>query len=267
MSNAGSNSLWGGLQQSLDDLESGNITKAGDDVMDAILGPSYDYTNNIQSPGSLGVGQDGSIGQVITNAEAIGTYTSNLTLGPLQGNQYFLNTGGMCTVSDSGDPNNGKTVPRFTFVNNRMEGGDVLADFPNLSNALGGDLNNFDGLIPGMMGDVVATNPITIINALMLPGTPSCKAYSCPTTDNLGNSTGNQTYYLTPALEQSINHCQTATTANISGVSTSSESFAPFWNSHPAFEPMVKTPGPSTLDKALFAGAVILALGLAVLKE
>jgi hypothetical protein len=264
MSNAGSNSLWGGLQQSLTDLENGNITQAASDVEDAILGPSFDYTSRIQSPSSLGVGQDGSIGQVITNAQAIGTYTSNLTLGPLQGNQYFLNTGGMCTVSSAGDPNNGQTVPRFTFVNNAMTGKDVLADFPGLENALGGDLATFEGIIPGMMGDVVATNPITILNALMLPGTPSCQAYSCPTTDKLGNSTGNQTYYLTPGLEQSIGDCTLQSTANISGLATS-ESFAPFWN--PSFEPMAKPVGPTMTDKILYAGAVLLAIGMATLKE
>jgi hypothetical protein len=196
---------------------------------------TFDYTAGIQSPGSKGVGQSGSIDQVVTNATAIGDYVGNLTIGPLLGNQYFSDSGGSCIVTDPNDPNNGKTVPRSTFVNNRMEGSDIAADFPSLGAALGGDLNTFDGIVPGMMGDLVATNPITIFHALMLPGVPQCKAYSCPTTDSAGNSSGNQTYYLVPGLEQSLQKCQAAATAPIT--SPGIESFSLL---HSSFEPLVK---------------------------
>jgi hypothetical protein len=264
MSNLSSNSLWATLEA---DMESGNFGKAGSDTANAILGPSYDYTAGIQPPASKGVGSDGTIGQIITNAEAIGGYVSNLTLGPLQGNQYFLNTGGMCTVSDPNDPNNGKTVPRATFVNNRMQGGDILADFPTLGQALGGDLNTFDGIIPGMMGDIVATNPVTVLNALMLPGTPPCQAYACPTTDTLGNSTGNAAYYLTPGLETNINDCVAAPTASVSGTPTS-ESFAPYFGGSRIFTPMQQTPvGPTMVDQALYGAAVLGLVGMLVLKQ
>ena len=264
MSNVGSNSLWSTLEA---DLESGNFGKAGSDTSDAILGPSFDYTAQIQPPSYKGVGTDGTIGQVMTNAGAIGDYVSNLTLGPLQGNQYFLNTGGMCTVSDPSDPNNGKAVPRSTFVNNRMQGSDVLADFPSLGQALGGDLNTFDGIIPGMMGDIVATNPVTIFNALMLPGTPPCQAYSCPTTDPLGNSTGNVSYYLTPGLETNVNDCVRASTASVSGT-PGAETFAPYFGGSGVFTPMQKAPsGPTRLDQTLYGLAVLGAVGLLVLKQ
>jgi hypothetical protein len=248
MSNLGSNGFWS-------ELESGNAATA-------VLGPSFDYTAGIQPPSSKGVGSDGTIGQVVTNATAIGDYVSNLTIGPLQGNQYFLNTGGMCTVSDPSDPNTGQTVPRFTFVNNRMQGSDVLADFPSLGQALGGDLNTFDGIVPGMMGDVVATNPITILNALMLPGTPACQAYSCPTTDTLGTSTGNAAYYLTPGLEANINDCVRTSTASVSGTPTP-ETFASYFPGR-GFSPMPRPApsGPTALDKGLYGAALLGVVGL-----
>lgn len=263
MSNLGSNSLWSQLES---DLESGNFGQATGDITDSILGPSYDYTAGIQPPSAKGVGSDGTIGQVVTNADAIGSYVSNLTLGPLQGNQFFLNTGGMCTVSDPSDPNNGQTVPRATWVNNRMQGADVLADFPSLGQALGGDLNTFDGIIPGMMGDLVATNPVTIFKALILPGTPPCQAYTCPTTDKLGNSTGNAAYYLTPGLEANINDCTRASTASVSGI-PAPETFAPVFGS-PSFEPMAKPPrGSSLLEQGLYVLAVAGFLGMLMHKQ
>lgn len=261
MSNLNSNTLWADISQDLADLESGNIDQTSTDVLNQILGPSYDYTANIQPPSAKGVGSSGTVGQVITNADAIGGYVSNLTLGPLTGNQFFMNTGGMCTVSSAGDPNNGQTVPRSTYVNNRLEGSDVLDDFPSLSNALGGDLNTFDGLIPGMMGDLVALNPTTVFNALVLPGTPTCRAYTCPVTDTLGNAVPDQSYYLTPGLETNINRCTPATTAPVT--SPGAETFAPYFGDTRNFEPMAKRPlGPTTTDKVLFAGAVLLTLGL-----
>jgi hypothetical protein len=263
MSNLGSNSIWSQLES---DIESGNFGKATGDATDAILGPSFDYTAGIQPPSAKGVGSDGTIGQVVTNADAIGSYVSNLTLGPLQGNQSFLNTGGMCTVSDPSDPNNGQTVPRATWVNNRMQGSDVLADFPSLGQALGGDLNTFDGIIPGMMGDLVATNPVTIFNALMLPGTPACQAYSCPTTDKLGNSTGNAAYYMTPGLEASIGDCTRANTASVSGT-PGPETFAPVFGS-PSFEPMATLPRASTwVEQGLYGLAIVGFVGLLFSKQ
>lgn len=264
MSLLGSNPIWADLSQDLADIEAGNFSQAGTDVLNQLLGPSYDYTANVQSPDSLGVGSDGSIGQVITNGEAIGTYVGNLTTGPLTGNQYFLNTGGMCTVSSAGDPNNGKTVPRATYVDNRIMGSDVLDGFPSLSNALGSDLNVLDGIVPGMVGDVVAMNPTTLVYSLMLPGTPSCQAYTCSATDVTGLNSSNQTFYVTPALETNLNKCTPATTASLSAT-PSPETFGGY------FEPMAYSSNnvryASTTDKVLYVGAILTIGAMLALKK
>lgn len=265
MASLGSNQLWADLSKDLADLQAGNFSQAGSDVLNQVLGPSYDYTANIQAPSKLGVGTDGSIGQVVTNAEAIGTYVGNLTTGPLTGNQYFLNTGGMCVVTNSNDPNNGKTVPRATYVDNRMMGSDVLDDFPTLSNAIGGDLDTMNGIVPGMVGDLAATNPTTILYSLMLPGTPPCQAYTCQTTDAAGLNTSNQTYYVTPALETNLNKCTVATTGP-----TTTPSPETFWGYHSAFEPTVASSNyryATTTEKVLFAGAILTVGAMLALKQ
>lgn len=265
MSLLGSNPIWADLSQDLADIEAGNFSQAGTDIMNQLLGPSYDYTANVQSPSSLGVGNDGSIGQVITNAEAIATYVGDLTTGPQtgMGNQYFLNTGGMCTVSSAGDPNNGQTVPRATYVDNRMLGSDVLDGFPTLSNAIGGDLNTMNGIVPGMVGDLVALDPSKIIYSLMLPGTPACQAYTCQTTDVAGLNISSQTFYVTPALETNLNKCTPATTASLSDT-PSPETFGGY------FEPMAYSSNvryASTTDKILFVGAVLTIGAMLALKK
>lgn len=267
MSLLGSNQLWADLSQDLADIEAGNFSQAGTDITNQVLGPSYDYTANIQSPSSLGVGNGGSIGQVITNAEAIGTYVADLTTTGPVGNQYFLNTGGMCTVSSAGDPNNGQTVPRATYVDNRMMGSDVLDAFPTLSNALGADLDTLNGIVPGMVGDLVATDPTRILYSLMLPGTPPCQAYTCATTDVTGLNSSNQTFYVTPALETNLNKCTLATTASASAV-PSPETFGGY---HPPFEPMAYSSNnvryASTSDKVLYVGAILTIGAMLALKK
>ena len=188
-----------------------NATSGGGDssITDELLGPSFDYTAAIQSPSQLGVSDNGTIGQVATNAEAIGSYVDSLILsGPL-GNQYFKNTGGTCKAPD------GSTQNRYTYVNNQKTAADLLEPIaeiaPGLGNALQDLGNDFAGIIPGMLGDLAGLNPLNIMNALILDGVPPCQQYSCPTTDSQGNSTGSQTQYVTPALENDLRVC-TATT-------------------------------------------------------
>jgi hypothetical protein len=188
MAELSGNSLW-------NDIETGNST----DLTNRILGPSFDYTQGIQSPSSLGVGSSGDIGQVFTNASAVTTYTEQLLTGPLLGNATFVETGGMCKAPD------GTTVPRWSYIDNRMQGSDILPQ--SLKNALGSDANEFDGIIPGMFGDLLSLNPITPIRALMLDGVPPCKLYSCPCTDANGQNPTNLTQYVTPELEENLDNC------------------------------------------------------------
>lgn len=158
---------------------------------DRVTGPAGDYLSGIQTPAQKGVGQNGDIGQLTTNAGAVGDYVSQLVMGPKLGNATFVETGGMCKAPGGG------IVPRWSYVNNRASGTDVMP--ANVASAIGG--GTLDGIIPGMFGDLAALNPITILNGLVEPGIPDCEAYQCPVTDATGASETQETRFLTPSLE------------------------------------------------------------------
>jgi glutaredoxin len=71
------------------------------------------------------------------------------TVGPL-GNKYFMDTGNSCTATD------GSTQDRYVFVNNIPSG-----RIPFISSAMGTDMTQFEGLVPGVLEDLAAMDPAT----------------------------------------------------------------------------------------------------------
>jgi hypothetical protein len=174
MANLGANPLWD------------NIKNSPSNVSNDILGPSYSYSDNIPGPTSLGVGSNGSFGQVFTNLGAATEYVKLMITGdPPLGNAYYVNTGGTCTAPD------GSTQSRMNFINNISTGKDLVPQSLNELSFLTSDLN---GLIPGVVGDVESLDPLYLFNAMTADGTPACSCYSCPTT------TGTKFGFLTPEL-------------------------------------------------------------------
>lgn len=181
MADLGQNSLWSDLQ------------KNPANVQTDILGPSYSYADNVPGPSSLGVGTDGSFGQLSSNASAVSTYVKTLITGdPPLGNQYFVNTGGVCTAPD------GSTQSRMNYINNKASGADLM---PASMSEIGSD---FNGLIPGIVGDIEGLNPYYMFSALMTDGNPSCQCYKCNVTS--GSSTAFLTTSLSPDFDP--NECQ-----------------------------------------------------------
>jgi hypothetical protein len=180
MADLGKNSLWT------------NLSNKADSVETEILGPDYSYSDNIAPPQALGVGTNGSFGQLITNSEAIESYVKTLITGdPPLGNQYFVNTGGMCTATD------GSLQPRHNYINNMSSG---AADLPAGLQSMGGD---FNGLIPGVVGDIEGLNPMYLFSSLTADGNPPCDCYACPV-----SSGGLQDYFLTPELTPDLEASQ-----------------------------------------------------------
>uniref|UniRef100_A0A6C0I7G4 Uncharacterized protein n=1 Tax=viral metagenome TaxID=1070528 RepID=A0A6C0I7G4_9ZZZZ len=234
------NGLW-------DDIQSGT-----DSALDKVLGPSFDYTSSIRTPPSLGVGTEGDIGQLITNARAVGTYVGDLVTGPGSpyGNEVFVETGGMCKAPGGG------VIPRWSYIDNKLGGEDALP--PNLKNAIGPGL--LDGIIPGMFGDIASLNPIKMMNALYMDGVPVCRAITCPVTDVNGTPGMPSTHFMTPEFEQNMGYCQLAPPVleknleesevaavnarnnppppaeDTSGAPPTSESFSPYFGDH--FSPL-----------------------------
>lgn len=188
MADLSKNSLWAG------------ISERGTNTLDRITGKPANYSALIRTPQALGVGDSGDISQVFTNAAAVGSYVQQLTTGPLLGNASFAETGGMCRAP------NGAVIPRWTYVNNRMRGADVLPE--NMTRVLGGSADTFNGIIPGMFGDIKALNPVTPMNALILDGIPPCNAYSCPVTNEDGSNERYETKFMNYDLEVSMNRCR-----------------------------------------------------------
>jgi hypothetical protein len=159
-----------------------NLTPGSADI----LGPSYSYVDNIPGPSTLGVGTDGTMGQVFTNTGAITEYIKYMITGPAMGNQYFVNTGGTCVATD------GSTQSRHNYINNIANGADLVpANMRSEMSFLSDDLN---GLIPGILGDVEGLDPVYLMTALAADSTPACDCYTCPV------SGGTESHFLTPSL-------------------------------------------------------------------
>jgi hypothetical protein len=164
MADLGSNSLWKDIESAENNAEG-----AVDKVETELLGPSYSYADSITGPTSLGVGSNGSLGQLITNAEAVAYYVEALITGnPPLGNQYFVNTGGMCTAPD------GSLQSRYNYINNMSSGAAAL---PPAISELGAD---FNGLIPGVADDIEGLNPLHLFSSLSADANPQCLCVACP---------------------------------------------------------------------------------------
>lgn len=198
--------MWKSVQSSL--VSAGDDpVGAGNAILDKALGPSFDYLQTIKSPKDRGVGSEGTMDQVGTNANAIFGYVDNLIVGPKVGNQFFKDTGGMCKLED------GTVVPRSSYTNNKLGGDDAAAVLgSSFQKAVAG--NGFDGIIPGAGGDLAAMNPLKIMNGLVLDGVPPCKAWTCPVTDiQSGVDQGLQTKFLATSLEFNMSPCRASTAA------------------------------------------------------
>lgn len=183
-----------------------DIEKESEAAQDKILGPSFDYTATTVPPSAKGVSDDGNIGQVFTNAGAIGSYVNDLIFGGNDpyGNAMFVQTGGMCKAPGGTD------VPRWSYVNNKLSGQDGMP--PSVASAMGG--MRFNGILPGMFGDIAALNPTKTMNALKLDGVPPCELYQCGVTDAIGNGIGAQRHFIVPQFEQNLKYCIKVTDPN-----------------------------------------------------
>ena len=191
MANLGNNSLWS------------DISNGSSNVQTDLLGPEYSYANNVPGPSSLGVGTDGTFSQLGSNAGAVATYVKTMISGdPPLGDQYFVNTGGVCIAPDK------SLQPRSNYINNKPQNQDLMP--PGLKD-LGSD---FNGLIPGTVGDISSLNPLYLFKALTADAEPPCKCYKCDITS--GGATGFLTAELTPDFDpancQEVDPSQCATT-------------------------------------------------------
>lgn len=204
MADIGGNSLW-------KDIE--NVGTGVSNVETEILGPDYSYADTISGPSTLGVGSDGSFGQLGTNASAIAYYVEALITGnPPLGNQYFVNTGGMCTAPD------GTLKPRYNYINNMSSGAAAL---PAAISELGSD---FNGLLPGVADDIEGLNPLHLFTSLLADSNPPCVCLSCPAS----NPAGTDAKFVTQSLSADVpsSQCQVVDPSICLASASTTESFS-----------------------------------------
>lgn len=162
-------------------------------LVKALEGPDYSYIKAMKTPGDLGAGI--KAGDVNANLNAINDYVNVLISGkgparegssdqPI-GDRYFLNTGAKCTAvnivgdcasSSVGCPTIGEgdaaRVPRFTVINNIPSGNNSI--FPDKLSSTGTGFDSFEGILPGIVDDIVEFNPAAMFSAFLLPPYPQC---------------------------------------------------------------------------------------------
>lgn len=161
-----------------------NIKKGVNNLTTSIVGPNYDYTNNIKDTDKMGLGTRG--GDITKNISGIISYIDILIDGtgeavmntrPLNpnkrnskntpaGNKFFLKTAGKCR-----DIATGELVERSMYINNQPQSVVNWLPTPRSLN-LGG---NFRGYAPSILNNIGEMNPVRMFRGFIMGSTPDCK--------------------------------------------------------------------------------------------
>jgi len=186
--------------------------------MEEYVGPEYNYGKYIKNPDEMDMSEKGTMLQLANNMIGITAYSDLLvsgnsnakkTRGPL-GGQFFINTGGKCKPAkykgkdDNGKPQYeedkpGDTAKRWVYINNQPKGIDPLT----------GIKHGMKGLVPGIMENSAALNPMAMMSAMAQPAVPYCKKITRSTT-NKGNQSKHVAYSDIPegfvTMYKALNH-------------------------------------------------------------
>ena len=154
------------------------IAKGASNTEQNMLGPDYKYYKHIRTPAELGVTSAGNLDAMGKNIGGIVNYVQLLvegggrastTGGPL-GSKFYVKTAGKCKdiVSE-------KIVPRYIYLDNVPSG-----NIPLISAGLGVNFSEFKGLLPGIVEDMGALNPMDLFSSFMQGATPACKEVKFP---------------------------------------------------------------------------------------
>ena len=155
-------------------------------MSDSLLGPKYDYTNELAAPSQIGVRAGGSFDDVMGAMAGFNYYIDAIGFGQSTGmakargleNQrlgirYFMNTGMKCS--------NGADM--YEYIDNVPKGLPGRAG-AEVQNTLGVQLR---GLAPGIVEDAAsALNPVRLFSAAMGTGYAQCKKVTLPVGDDRG---------------------------------------------------------------------------------
>jgi hypothetical protein len=169
-----------------------------------MVGPSYPYWNNINSPDELGMSANGDMNTLGNDINGLIGYVEVLVQGdsiasktgrPL-GNRFFLKTAAKCTPQGSSG-----TTDRYIYVDNVPSG-----NIPFISSGMGTNFTDLRGLIPGAMDDLAVLNPGHLLTAFSSGTNPPCQNVSLQTID-INNNISSETHYVTLTDIANINPC------------------------------------------------------------
>ena len=169
-----------------------------------LLGPQYDYTGNIKSPGELGMSSKGSLDSLGRNISGLISYVELLVSGktnasktgqPL-GNKFFLETGASCK-----DKLSKKIVDRHIYINNVPDG-----SIPFITSGMDVNFTQFRGLVPGTMSNISKINPLQILQSFVAGTNPDCQPLTMETITS-NNTSGRDTKYVTIVDIQNMSPC------------------------------------------------------------
>jgi hypothetical protein len=180
----------------------------------SLLGPDYLYWKRILKPSDIGMSSDGNFGALTNNVSGLIDYVEVLvsgnagsTTGGALGDKFFLKTGGQCT-----DVASGQKVDRYIYIDNVPNG-----NIPFISSGLGGtDFTEFEGIIPGLLGDLGKLNPLNLFKSFMMGDNPDCMSVTLETivpvadadlNDTGKDNIGNQTQFVAVADVRNMDPC------------------------------------------------------------
>jgi hypothetical protein len=182
-------------------------------VEEKLLGPTYPYYKNVKTPSEIGMSDKGTIQQMGKNIDGLIDYVDLLvtgkskasaTGGPL-GNKFFLKTGAKCAAVDNcsnpDDSSSCQQTDRYIYIDNVPSG-----NIPFISSGMGVNFSEFEGLIPGSMGNLSVLNPFAIMRAFLSGSTPPCQEITMQTIDN-NNNKSSETHYVTLADIKNMDPC------------------------------------------------------------
>lgn len=182
-----------------------NVMDDLDKVQEDLLGPDYNYWEQINTPSEMGMSGAGNLNTLNKNVNGLIAYMQLLVQGggnaskvdgPM-GNKFFLKTGATCKDKDSG-----KKVDRYIYVNNVPDG-----RIPFISQGMGNmQFNEFRGLVPGALSNLNVLNPFAIFQSFMSGTNPTCQPLTMETIDADNNKT-TETHHVTETDIKNIPPC------------------------------------------------------------
>lgn len=173
----------------------------------SLLGPDYNYTNQIKTPGEMGMSAAGNITALERDFKGLGAYAKVLLGGggPAQfeeyralGNKFFLSTGAKCkNIKDDAD------VDRSIYINNVPTGTFSLSVDNEMDS---GKSSGMKGLVPGILEKLTELNPMDIFQAFVSGTNPKCQWVTLETIDE-NNISSRKGAFIANADIQKMNAC------------------------------------------------------------